>query len=66
MSTNEAFSHVEIYAQLEDAGWNLTDARSVRFEYPLTDGTRADYVRANEHGHPLAVLEAKRASRSLG
>ena len=42
--TNEAFSRVKIDAQLKDVGWNLTDGRSVRFEYPLQDRSKADYV----------------------
>ena len=62
MATNEAFSRVKIDAQLKDAGWNLTDGRSVRFEYVLPDGTKADYALCSRRGHSLAVLEAKRAS----
>ena len=66
MVANEAFSRVRIDAQLRDAGWTVADGRSIRFEYPLSDGTRADYVLCDEQGRPLAVLEAKRASASLG
>ena len=62
MTTNEAFSRVKIDAQLGDVGWQLTDNVSVRYEYPLPDGTKADYVLCNRHGHSLAVIEAKRAS----
>jgi type I restriction enzyme R subunit len=62
MATNEAFSRVVIDAQLTDAGWKLTDGRSVRFEYPLPDGTRADYVLCDRNGRAMAVVEAKRAS----
>ncbi len=62
MATNEAFSRVKIDAQLKDAGWNLTDGRSVHFEYLLPDGTKADYALCSRRGHSLAVLEAKRAS----
>ena len=40
MSDGEAFSRVKIDAQLSEAGWNLTDGRSVRYEYTLPDGTR--------------------------
>jgi type I restriction enzyme R subunit len=57
-----AFSRVKIDAQLKDVGWNLTDGRSVRYEYPLDDRTRADYVLCDRQGRSLAVLEAKRAS----
>lgn len=49
-----------IDAQLRDAGWSLTDGRSVRFEVMLQDGTKADYVLGDRHGRALAVLEAKR------
>lgn len=63
--TNEAFSRVKIDAQLKDAGWDLTDGRSVRFEYPFGDAGRADYALFDRHGRPLAALEAKRASASL-
>ncbi len=56
----EAFSRVVIDAQLRDAGWALTDGRSVRFEVMLPDGTKADYVLGDRHGRALAVVEAKR------
>ena len=56
----EAFSRVVIDAQLKDAGWVLTDGRSVRFEVMLPDGTKADYVLGDRHGRALGVLEAKR------
>src|SRR5687768_4279690 len=61
-ASNEPFSRVRIDEQLRDVGWNLTDGRSVRFEYPLPDGTRADYTLNDRHGRMLAVVEAKRAS----
>ena len=60
--TPEAFSRVVIDAQLKDAGWGLTDGRSVRFEAMLSDGTKADYVLGDRHGRALAVLEAKRVA----
>jgi type I restriction enzyme R subunit len=60
----EAFSRVKIDAQLRDVGWQIDDGHSVRYEYVLGDGTRADYVLCNRHGHAIAVLEAKRTSRS--
>lgn len=59
---NEAFSRVKIDAQLRDVSWNLVDGKSVRYEYVLPDGTRADYVLCNRHGHSLAVVEAKKAT----
>ena len=55
----EAFSRVKIDAQLKDVGWTLDDAISVHFEYPLSHGTKADYVLCDRNGHPLAVIEAK-------
>jgi hypothetical protein len=66
MVANEAFSRVKIDRQLSDVGWPLTDARSVRYEYPVADGTRADYVLCDQRGQALAVVEAKRPSRALG
>jgi type I restriction enzyme, R subunit len=66
MGGNEAFSRVKIDLQLKDAGWRLTDGRSVRFEHGLGDGTKADYVLCDRRGQALAVLEAKKASLSLG
>lgn len=60
----EAFSRVVIDDQLRDAGWNLTDGTSVRYEYRLPDGTYADYVLCDRHGRALAVVEAKRSSTS--
>jgi type I restriction enzyme R subunit len=62
MSQGEAFSRVKIDAQLKDVGWNLTDGRSVRYEDPLDDRTRADYVLCDRQGRSMAVLEAKRTS----
>lgn len=35
----EAFSRVLIDDQLRAAGWQVTDGTSVRYEYPLSDGT---------------------------
>jgi type I site-specific restriction endonuclease len=59
---NEAFSRVQIDAQLNDQGWDATDSNSVRFEYLLTDGTRSDYVLCDRNGWSLAVVEAKGSS----
>lgn len=55
---------MKIDALLRDVNWQIDDGVSVRFEYRLPDGTRADYVLCNRHGHAIAVLEAKRTSRS--
>jgi len=62
---NEAFSRVHIDSRLKDVGWNLSDGQSVRYEYTLPDGTRADYVLCDRHGRAMAVIEAKRAATNL-
>lgn len=62
MATNEAFSRTLIDAQLGDAGWKISDGVSVRYEYPLADGTKADYLLCDRYGRGLAVVEAKRQS----
>ena len=62
MSANEAFSRVVIDSSLADQDWNLTDGFSVRFEYTLTNGKRADYLLCDRNGRGLAVIEAKRSS----
>ncbi|MDA9529891.1 DEAD/DEAH box helicase family protein [Bradyrhizobium sp. CCBAU 25338] len=62
---NEAFARVKIDQLLKDAEWALTDSRSVRFEYPLDDGGKADYVLFDRQGRALAVLEAKSTSVNL-
>ena len=59
-ATPEAFSRVVIDSQLRDAQWNLTDGRSVRYEYVLPDTTKADYTLADRRGRAMAVVEAKR------
>lgn len=58
----EAFSRVFIDGLLKDQNWNMTDGRSVRFEYTLSDGTRADYLLCDRQGRGLAVIEAKNSS----
>jgi type I restriction enzyme R subunit len=62
---NESFARVKIDQLLKDAGWSLTDGRSVRFEYPLEDGGKADYALFDRQGRALAVLEAKSTSVNL-
>lgn len=62
---SEAFARVKIDQLLKDAGWNLTDGLSVRFEYPLEDGGRVDYALFDRQGRALAVLEAKSTSVDL-
>lgn len=65
MASNEAFARVRIDQLLKDAGWRLTDGISVRYEYPLDDGGKADYALFDRQGRALAVLEAKSTSVSL-
>jgi len=60
--TNEAFSRVKIDGLLKDQGWETQNPNAVRFEYPLADGSRADYVLCDRNGRSLAVVEAKRVS----
>ncbi len=62
--TNEAFARVKIDRLLKDTQWRLTDGLSVRYQYPLDDGGRADYVLFTP-GRALAVLEAKSTSVTL-
>jgi type I restriction enzyme R subunit len=57
MPTNEAASRVRVDALLKDVGWNLTDGRSVRFETPCLDGSRAGNVWSNRLALALVVLE---------
>ena len=63
--TNEAFARVKIDQLLKDTDWKLTDGRSVRFEYPLDDGGKADYALFDRQGRAVAVLEAKSTSVNL-
>ncbi|MGV8075354.1 MAG: hypothetical protein AB2L11_12450 [Syntrophobacteraceae bacterium] len=66
-NSNETFSRVLTDAQLANQDWNIQDRNSVRYEYMLPDGTRADYVLCDRHGRSAAVIEAKRfSSAGLG
>ena len=62
----EAFARVVIDSQLADQGWNTFDQNSVRYEYCLSDGSRADYVLCDRLGRAMAVIEAKRFAISPG
>lgn len=62
---NEAFARVNIGKFLKDADWPLSDGHSVRFEYPLDDGGKADYVLFKRQGRAQAALKAKRTSVNL-
>ncbi len=64
-TTPEAFSRVIIDGLLKEVGWDLTDGQSVRYEYQLPDGSRADYVLCDRYGRSMAVIEAKRAAKNL-
>jgi type I restriction enzyme R subunit len=71
MSESEASTRTNrIDPQLEKANWNLHDRTQVRFEVPV-DGYDAepwngvtDYCLYNPSGDVIAVIEAKRTSRS--
>ena len=56
----EAFARTLIDAQLRDQHWNISDGISVRYEYTLLDGDRADYMLCDRLGRGLAIVEAKR------
>lgn len=62
---NEAFARVKIDQLLKNADWSLSDGRSVRFEYSLDDGGKADYALFDRQGRALAVLEATSTSVNL-
>ena len=59
MSDGEAFSRVKIDGRLREAGRTLADGPSVRYEYVLPDGTRADYVLRDRNGRAMAVAKGK-------
>ena len=62
---NEAFARVNIDQLLKNADWTLTDARSVRFEYPPDDSGKTDYTLFDRQGRALTMLEAKSTSVDL-
>ena len=62
MPQTEAFARTHIDAQLVDQDWKIRDGISVRYEYTLPDGDRADYLLCSREGRGLAIVEAKRAS----
>ena len=63
--TNEAFARVKVDQLLKDADWKLTDGISIRYEYPLDDGGKADYALFDRQGRAVAILEAKSTSIDL-
>ena len=58
----EAFARTLIDAQLNDQHWKISDGTSVRYEYTLPNGDRADYMLCSREGRGLAIVEAKRES----
>jgi type I restriction enzyme R subunit len=62
MPQTEAFARTLIDAQLKDQDWKISDGISVRYEYTLADGDRADYLLCGREGRGLAIVEAKRES----
>ncbi|MDP2825373.1 MAG: DEAD/DEAH box helicase family protein, partial [Sulfuritalea sp.] len=62
MPQTEAFARTLIDAQLDDQDWKISDGISVRHEYTLPDGDRADYMLCGREGRGLAIVEAKRES----
>lgn len=62
MPPTEAYARTLIDAQLSDQGWKISDGISVRYEYTLADGDRADYMLCSREGRGLAIVEAKRES----
>jgi type I restriction enzyme R subunit len=58
----EAFARTLIDAQLKDQSWKISDGISIRYEYTLPDGNRADYMLCGREGRGLAIVEAKRGS----
>ena len=60
---SEAQTRIFVNKQLEEVGWDLTDHNNVQLEEHITDTGFADYVLKNKQGHPIAVVEAKRANK---
>ena len=58
----EAFARTLIDAQLSNQDWQISDGTSVRYEYTLPNGNRADYMLCSREGRGLAIVEAKRES----
>lgn len=62
MLQTEAFARTLIDAQLKDQDWKISDGISVRYEYTLPDGDRADYMLCGREWRGLAIFEPKRES----
>lgn len=65
MYAHAVSARVRINQLLRDAGWSIVDGRSVRYEYPLDDGGKADYVLFDRLGRAMAVLDDKSTSVAL-
>lgn len=59
--TQETDARIIIDRLLRQSGWNIENKQEVSTEEPAADG-RADYLLKDQHGRPLAVIEAKRFS----
>src|SRR3989344_5319766 len=57
----ETDARIIIDRLLREAGWDIENKQEVSTEEPAADG-RADYLLKDQHGRPLAVIEAKRFS----
>ncbi len=57
----ETDARIIIDRLLREAGWDIENKQIVSTEEPAADG-RADYLLKDQHGRPLAVIEAKRFS----
>ncbi len=62
---NEAFARVKIDQLLKDAGWSLTDGRSVRFGGPLDCDSEADCALFVRQGCAAGGSKAKSSSVDL-
>lgn len=62
---NEAFARVKIDQFVKDAGLAVLSGRSVRFEYPLDDGGKAEYALFERPVIALAAPEARSTSAHL-
>ena len=64
INESEAQARVIIDERLKEQGWSLKDINSIQMEFPLGDGTRADYMMKDRSGRAIAALEAKKSSIS--
>ena len=62
MPQTEAFTRTIIDAQLKEQDWKVIDGISVRYEYTLPDGDRADYMLCGREVRGLTIVESKHES----